>query len=151
MRDVVVVGAGPAGLHAAYRLASAGLDVLLLEARRDWGYAPDYAEAMWLMLQQNEPDDYVIGTGVSHSVREFVELAFDCAGLDWRRYVELDPRYLRPAEVDALLADSGKARRKLGWRHTVEFEELVRLMVDADMAALAARKAGVMTLASTAP
>ncbi|HZS49338.1 MAG TPA: GDP-mannose 4,6-dehydratase [Bryobacterales bacterium] len=122
-----------------------------LDARRDWGYAPEYVQAMWLMLQQEEPDDYVIGTGVSHSVREFVELAFDCAGLDWRRYVEIDPRYRRPAEVDDLLADPGKARRKLGWRHSVSFEDLVRLMVDADIAALAARKAGVLAPASLAP
>jgi GDPmannose 4,6-dehydratase len=122
-----------------------------LDARRDWGYAPDYVEAMWLMLQQDEPDDYVIGTGTAHSVREFVELAFDYAGLDWRRYVEIDPRYHRPAEVNYLLADPSKARRKLGWRHTVGFEELVRLMVDADMAALAARKAGIMAPASLAP
>ncbi|MBI3696901.1 MAG: GDP-mannose 4,6-dehydratase [Acidobacteria bacterium] len=122
-----------------------------LDARRDWGYAPDYVEAMWLMLQQDAPDDYVIGTGESHSVREFVELAFERAGLDWRRCVEIDPRYHRPAEVDDLRADSSKARRKLGWRHTVGFEELVHIMVDADLAALAARKAGVMAPASLAP
>jgi GDPmannose 4,6-dehydratase len=122
-----------------------------LEARRDWGYAPDYVEAMWLMLQQPEPGDYVVGTGRAHSVREFVELAFDHAGLDWRRYVEVDARYKRPAEVDYLLADARKAREKLGWRPTVGFEELVRLMVEADLAALAARKAGVMTPASAAP
>jgi GDPmannose 4,6-dehydratase len=119
-----------------------------LEARRDWGYAPDYVEAMWRIVQQPEPDDYVVGTGEAHSVREFVELAFDHAGLDWRRHVEIDPRYKRPAEVDHLLADARKAREKLGWRPTVGFEELVRLMVDADLAALAARKAGVMTPAS---
>jgi GDPmannose 4,6-dehydratase len=122
-----------------------------LEARRDWGYAPDYVEAMWLMLQQDAPDDYVIGTGQSHSVRDFAELAFECAGLDWRRHVEIDPRYYRPAEVDHLLADSAKAHSKLGWRNTVTFEQLVRLMVEADMAALAARKAGVLTPASLAP
>ena len=115
-----------------------------LDARRDWGYAPDYVEAMWLMLQQDAPDDYVIGTGASHSVRDFVEVAFDYAGLDWRRHLEIDPRYYRPAEVDHLVADASKARRKLGWNHTVGFEELVRLMIDADMSALAARKAGVM-------
>ncbi len=116
-----------------------------LDARRDWGYAPDYVEAMWMMLQQETPEDYVIGTGAAHSVREFVELAFDHAGLDWRRHVEVDPRYLRPAEIDELRADSSKARRQLGWRPTVGFEELVRLMVDADIAALAARKAGVLS------
>jgi len=116
-----------------------------LDARRDWGYAPDYVEAMWLMLQQPQPDDYVVGAGEAHSVREFVELAFDHAGLDWRPYVEIDPHYRRPAEVDHLLADARKAREKLGWRPTIGFEDLVRLMVDADLAALAARKAGVMT------
>jgi GDPmannose 4,6-dehydratase len=122
-----------------------------LDARRDWGYAPDYVEAMWLMMQQPEPEDYVVGTGESHSVREFVELAFAHAGLDWRRHVEIDPRYRRPAEVDHLLADARKAREKLGWRPTVGFEELVRLMVDADLAALAAKKAGVMTPVTAAP
>jgi len=122
-----------------------------VEARRDWGYAPDYVEAMWLMLQQPEPEDYVIGTGVSHTVREFLELAFDHAGLDWRGCVEEDPRYRRPAEVDDLCADASRARHKLGWRPAVGFEELVRLMVDADLALLAARKAGVMMPASMAP
>ncbi|HLK62882.1 MAG TPA: GDP-mannose 4,6-dehydratase [Bryobacteraceae bacterium] len=105
-----------------------------LNARRDWGYAPDYVEAMWLMLQQDEPDDYVIGTGEAHSVREFVEKAFAHVGLDWRDYVAIDPRYERPAEVDYLLADCTKARRQLGWEPKVNFEQLVRLMVDADLA-----------------
>ncbi len=122
-----------------------------LDARRDWGYAPDYVEAMWLMLQQQTPEDYVIGTGVAHTVREFVELAFDHAGIDWRRHVEIDPRYYRPAEVDDLCADASKAGQQLGWRPAVGFEELVRLMVDADIALLAARKAGVMAPASLAP
>ena len=122
-----------------------------LEARRDWGYAPEYVEAMWMMLQQDAPDDYVIGTGEAHSVRDFVELAFEYAGLDWREHVEIDPRYHRPAEVDSLLADTAKARRVLGWQHRVSFPELVRIMVDADMAALTARKAGVMVPASLAP
>ena len=122
-----------------------------LDARRDWGYAPDYIDAMWLMLQKNEPDDYVIGTGISHSVRDLVELAFDYAGLDWRKHVEVDPRYYRPAEINELVADPAKARLRLGWRHTVEFEDLVRLLVDADMAQLAARKAGVLAPASLAP
>lgn len=116
-----------------------------LDARRDWGYAPDYVEAMWQMLQQETPEDYVIGTGVSHSVGEFVELAFDHAGLDWRRHVDVDPRYYRPAEIDELRADIGKAVRQLGWRPKLGFEELVRLMVNADLDALAARKAGVLT------
>jgi GDPmannose 4,6-dehydratase len=104
-----------------------------LEARRDWGYAPDYVRAMWLMLQQDEADDYAIGTGETHSVREFVERAFAAADLDWREYVEIDPRYYRPAEVDALQADYSKARSRLGWEPTVTFRELVRLMVEADL------------------
>ena len=111
-----------------------------LDARRDWGYAPEYVEAMWLMLQQDKPDDYVIGTGETHSVREFVELAFEHVGLDWREYVEIDPRYYRPADVDALLADPSKARRELGWTHKTGFCELVHLMVDAERAALALEK-----------
>jgi GDPmannose 4,6-dehydratase len=104
-----------------------------LEARRDWGYAPDYVRAMWLMLQQDAPEDFVIGTGEAHTVREFVELAFAQAGLDWREHVEVDPRYLRPAEVDYLCADASKARRVLGWEPTLTFEELVRMMVEADL------------------
>jgi len=104
-----------------------------LEARRDWGYAADYVRAMWMMLQQDEPDDYVIATGETHSVQEFVEEAFGYLDLDWRRYVVQDPRYYRPAEVDLLVGDPSKARKKLGWEPTVTFRELVRLMVDADM------------------
>jgi len=107
-----------------------------MEAKRDWGYAPDYVQAMWLMLQQREPGDYVIGTGEMHSVREFVERAFDAAGLDWSRYVQIDSRYYRPAEVDALQADFSKARSVLGWQPTVTFSELVQLMVEADLAAV---------------
>src|SRR5476651_1875558 len=107
-----------------------------LEARRDWGYAPDYVRAMWLMLQQDEPDDCVIGTGEAHSVREFAELAFAAADLDWRDYVEVDPRYFRPAEVDYLLADASKAHRIFGWEPSVSFEELVRIMVESDLAEL---------------
>jgi GDPmannose 4,6-dehydratase len=104
-----------------------------LEAKRDWGYARDYVEAMWLMLQQEQPDDYVIATGETHSVREFLEEAFAYVGLDWRDHVVLDPKYLRPAEVDLLLGDPSKARSVLGWKPRVSFKELVRLMVDADM------------------
>ncbi len=104
-----------------------------LEARRDWGYAPDYVEAMWLMLQQETPEDFVIATGESHSVREFLEEAFACLDLDWRQFVEIDPRYFRPTEVDFLLGDPGKARTRLGWQPRVTFRELVRIMVDADM------------------
>ena len=104
-----------------------------LEARRDWGYAPDYVRGMWLMLQQDEPDDYVLATGETHTVREFVEIAFDHVGLNWEDYVVIDPKYYRPAEVDLLVGDPSKAREKLGWEHSVSFEELVRLMVDADL------------------
>jgi len=104
-----------------------------LDAKRDWGYAGDYVEAMWLMLQQDEPDDYVIATGETHSVREFLEEAFGCLNLDWQAYVEIDPRYYRPAEVDELRGDASKARRKLGWKPKVDFKGLVRLMVEADL------------------
>lgn len=104
-----------------------------LEAKRDWGYAGDYVEAMWLMLQQDEPDDYVVATGETHSVRELVEIAFDHVGLDWRDHVVVDPKFVRPAEVDVLVGDATKARTKLGWRPKVSFQELVRMMVDADL------------------
>ncbi|WP_299024820.1 GDP-mannose 4,6-dehydratase [uncultured Thermanaerothrix sp.] len=104
-----------------------------LDAKRDWGYAPEYVEAMWLMLQQDQPDDYVIGTGEAHSVREFLDEAFGYVGLDWHDYVRIDPRYFRPTEVDYLLADASKARRELGWEPKVRFRELVRIMVDADL------------------
>ncbi len=104
-----------------------------LEARRDWGYAPEYIEAMWLMLQQARPADFVIANGESRTVKEFVEEAFGLLGLDWHKHVELDPRYLRPAEVDTLVGDSSKAERELGWRPKVRFKELVRIMVEADL------------------
>ncbi len=107
-----------------------------LAARRDWGYAPDYVEAMWLMLQQEAADDYVVATGETHSVQEFLEAAFARVDLDWRQYVQIDPRYFRPTEVDVLLGDAAKARRVLGWQPQVNFGELVRLMVDADLQAL---------------
>jgi GDPmannose 4,6-dehydratase len=106
-----------------------------LDARRDWGYAGDYVKAMHLMLQQPEADDYVIGTGEAHEVREFVDVAFRCAGLDWQNYVRRDPRFNRPAEVDYLRADPTKAREKLGWQPSVSFEELVQMMVEADLQA----------------
>jgi GDPmannose 4,6-dehydratase len=105
-----------------------------LDAKRDWGYAKDYVEAMWLMLQQPAPDDYVVATGETHSVSEFLDEAFSCVGLDWREHVKTDPKYLRPAEVDLLLGDASKARERLGWQPRMHFKELVRLMVDADMA-----------------
>ena len=104
-----------------------------LDAERDWGYAPEYVEAMWLMLQQDEPDDFVIASGESHTVQEFVELAFERAGLDWERHVEIDPRYFRPAEVASLCGDPSKAREKLGWKTRTTFDELVALMVDGDI------------------
>ncbi|MEW5767069.1 MAG: GDP-mannose 4,6-dehydratase [bacterium] len=104
-----------------------------LEAKRDWGYAPDYVQAMWLMLQQDKPDDYVIATGETHSVKEFLAAAFAYLDLDWQDYVAIDPRYLRPAEVDLLMGDPTKARQKLGWQPKVTFQELVKIMVDADM------------------
>jgi GDPmannose 4,6-dehydratase len=107
-----------------------------LDAKRDWGFAGDYVRAMWLMLQQEEADDYVIGTGETHSVEEFVRIAFDRAGLDWRRHVVIDPRFYRPAEVDLLLADASKAREMLGWQPRLSFEQMVGDMVDADLAAL---------------
>ncbi len=107
-----------------------------LEARRDWGFAGDYVEAMWRMLQQSEPRDFVIGTGVTHSVKDLVEVAFRHVGLDWQAHVVQDPKFFRPAEVDLLLADPGAAMRELGWRPTVDFAGLVTMMVDADLARL---------------
>jgi len=103
-----------------------------LDARRDWGFAGDYVEAMWRMLQRDKPDDYVVATGQTRSVREFLQAAFDCVGLDWRQHVKQDPRYLRPAEVDLLLGDASKAYRELQWRPKVTFEQLVQMMIDAD-------------------
>src|SRR5262249_8142582 len=104
-----------------------------LQAKRDWGFAGDYVRAMWLMLQQDEPEDYVIGTGETHRVEDFVQIAFDHVGLDWKRYVVVDPQCYRPAEVDLLLADPSKAQQRLGWQREVSFEQLVRRMVDADL------------------
>jgi GDPmannose 4,6-dehydratase len=109
-----------------------------LEARRDWGYAGDYVQAMWLMLQRDAPDDYVVATGRTHSVRELCEVAFDCLNLDWRKHVVSDPKFMRPAEVDLLVGDSSKTRATLGWEPGYTFEDLIRLMVDADMKALQA-------------
>jgi GDPmannose 4,6-dehydratase len=107
-----------------------------LDSKRDWGYAKDYVNAMWLMLQQDQPDDYVVATGETHSIREFLEIAFNYVNLNWNDYVKFDPRYLRPAEVDLLIGDPSKAKEKLNWQPSVTFEGLVKLMVDADLAAI---------------
>jgi GDPmannose 4,6-dehydratase len=114
-----------------------------LDAKRDWGYAKDYVEAMWLMLQQEKPDDYVVATGETHSVREFAEIAFAHVGLNWKDYVEVDPRYFRPTEVELLLGDSSKATKALGWKPKVGFVELAKMMVDSDMNDLEAKIKGV--------
>jgi GDPmannose 4,6-dehydratase len=106
-----------------------------LEAKRDWGYAGDYVEAMWLMLQQEQPEDYVVATGETHTVREFLDVAFGHLGLDWRRHVKIDPRYYRPTEVDLLIGDPTKAQRQLGWKPTVDFHRLAVMMVEADLEA----------------
>ena len=113
-----------------------------LDAKRDWGYAPEYVEAMWRMLQHDQPDDFVIATGETHSVREFCQFAFDHVGLDWQKYVEIDKRYLRPAEVDILVGDASKAKRILGWSPRTKFKDLVRLMVEADRQFLEDKLAG---------
>ncbi len=125
--------------HAVARIKLGLQDELRLgnlDARRDWGYAPDYVHAMWLMLQQERPDDYVVATGETHSVREFCQVAFDRVGLDWEKHVVVDPKFYRPAEVDLLVGDPSKAGRVLGWEPSVTFQELVRIMVDADLAGL---------------
>jgi GDPmannose 4,6-dehydratase len=124
----VCYGAAQIKLGLAHDLQLGNLD-----ARRDWGFAGDYVEAMWRMLQQESPDDYVVGTGETHSVREWCQAAFDYLGLDWEQYVKVDPKLIRPAEVDLLVSDPRKAREKLGWQRTVSFEGLIRMMVDADM------------------
>ena len=113
-----------------------------LDAKRDWGYAKEYVEAMWLMLQQEKPDDYVIATNETHSVREFLDLAFEHLKLDWKKYVEIDPRYYRPAEVDLLIGDYSKAKRQLGWEPKTKFADLVRLMVEADVKLLKDHREG---------
>jgi GDPmannose 4,6-dehydratase len=113
-----------------------------LKAKRDWGYAPEYIATMWLMLQQDKPDDYVVGTGESHSVEEFLKEAFDYADLDWKKHVKIDKRYFRPTDVEMLVADSKKAQRKLGWEPKITFKELVRIMVDADIEAVGQKAIG---------
>jgi GDPmannose 4,6-dehydratase len=113
-----------------------------LDAKRDWGYAGEFVEAMWLMLQQDKPDDYVVATGETHSIREFLDLAFGQANLDWKKHVEIDPRYYRPAEVDILIGDYSKAKKKLGWEPRTKFPELVKLMVEADIKLLKDHREG---------
>jgi GDPmannose 4,6-dehydratase len=119
-----------------------------LDAKRDWGYAKEYVEAMWLMLQQEKPDDYVVATGETHSVREFLEEAFGYVGLEWQKHIALDERYLRPSEVDLLLGDASKARRQLGWEPKTKFRDLVRLMVDADIQLLKDHREGRIKVTS---
>lgn len=113
-----------------------------LDAKRDWGYAKEYVEAMWLMLQQDKPDDYVIATNETHSIREFLDVAFGHAGIDWQKHVEIDPRYCRPAEVELLIGDASKARRQLGWEPRTKFADLAKLMVDADIQLLKDHREG---------
>jgi GDPmannose 4,6-dehydratase len=113
-----------------------------IDAKRDWGFAKEYVEAMWLMMQKDKPDDYVIATNETHSVREFLEVAFGHAGLDWKKHVEIDARYYRPAEVDLLIGDFSKAKQKLGWEPRTKFEELAKLMVDADVELLRKHREG---------
>jgi GDPmannose 4,6-dehydratase len=115
-----------------------------LDSKRDWGFAGDYVEAMWLMLQQKKADDFVIATGIAHSVKEFIEVAFDHAGLNWKKHVVTDPLFMRPAEVEHLLGDSRKAKRVLKWKPKVDFTGLVKMMVDADMERVAKEKAGIV-------
>lgn len=117
------------GLDSELRLGN-------LDARRDWGFAGDYVRAMWLMLQQDQPDDYVIATGEAHSVRDLVQVAFDCVDLDWEKYVKVDKEFLRPAEVDLLIGDYSKAKKQLGWEPTVSFQQMIQMMVEADVARL---------------
>ena len=117
-----------------------------LDSKRDWGYAKEYVEAMWLMLQQDEPEDYVIATNETHTIKEFLEEAFSHVGLNWKDYVEFDPKYLRPAEVDLLIGDYSKAKKQLGWEPKTKFKELVKIMVDADVDDLAKKQAGIVSV-----
>ncbi len=130
-----------AGLQNELRLGN-------LDAQRDWGYAPDYVEGMWRMLQQESPEDYVLATGETHSVREWVDKSFAVAGLDYKDYVVVDPRFVRPAEVDLLIGDSGKARKQLGWNPTVTFDELIEIMVEADEALVQEQEASQHAIAA---
>lgn len=133
--------------HAVARIKAGLQDKLYLgnlDSKRDWGYAKEYVEAMWLMLQQDKPDDYVIATNETHSIREFLDVAFGHVGLDWNDYVEIDPKYYRPAEVDLLIGDPAKAKKQLGWEPKTTFEDLTKLMVDADIALLEEQMKGVV-------
>lgn len=130
-----------AGLQTELRLGN-------LDAQRDWGYAPDYVEGMWRMLQQDHPEDYVLATGQTHTVREWVDKSFAAAGLDYKDYVVVDPRFVRPAEVDLLVGDSGKARHQLGWSPTVTFDQLIEIMVEADTALVAEQEASQHAIAA---
>ena len=130
-----------AGIQTELRLGN-------LDAQRDWGYAPDYVEGMWRMLQQDHPEDYVLATGQTHTVREWVDKSFAAAGLDYHDYVVVDPRFVRPAEVDLLVGDSGKARHQLGWSPTVTFDQLIEIMVEADTALVAEQEASQHAIAA---
>jgi GDPmannose 4,6-dehydratase len=130
-----------AGIQTELRLGN-------LDAQRDWGYAPDYVEGMWRMLQQDHPEDYVLATGQTHTVREWVDKSFAAAGLDYQDYVVVDPRFVRPAEVDLLVGDSGKARHQLGWSPTVTFDQLIEIMVEADTALVAEQEASQHAIAA---
>lgn len=120
-----------------------------LDSKRDWGYAKEYVEAMWLMLQQDEPEDFVIATNETHTIKEFLDEAFGCVGLNWKDYVEFDEKYLRPAEVDLLIGDYSKAKEKLGWEPQTKFKKLVKIMVDSDIAALEKKQAGIVEVRKT--
>ncbi len=129
--------------HGAARVKSGLADKLRLgnlDAKRDWGYAGDYVKAMWMMLQSKEPEDYVIATGINHSVKDLARIAFECVGLEWEKYVEIDKRFVRPAEVETLLGDSSLAAKKLGWKPETGFEELIKMMVENDMRLLKGQK-----------
>jgi GDPmannose 4,6-dehydratase len=132
------------GVAAIVAKRSTTLRLGNLESKRDWGHARDYVEAMWMMLQQDKPDDYVIATGIQWSIRQLVELAFGLVGLDWEKYVEVDRAYFRPAEVPDLCGDPSKARARLGWRPKISFEQMIREMLESDLAALGLRPADVL-------
>ncbi len=139
------------GVARIYHGLDSELTLGNLDAKRDWGFAGDYVDAMWRMMQQDTPDDFVISTGETHTVREFCEIAFDAAGLDWEKFVEVDPKFLRPAEVELLLGDSAKARKVLGWKPKVSFKQLVSMMVQSDIDLLSAKDGSKALTPSTRP